>query len=276
MRRLVDASRVRIPVPVRSRPRWSRRIPTRIAHGIGHDYAWVFMDSIGNKAVNPKLAESAPNATHQCYRPARSRLLAHLAVAVRAGAGRAGVYRIAADGRAAGPSGGDGTSVHRCASRDRRQEIDGGPFSFLSPLFRFVFVGRLDPRRSVIWARREARPPFRRDAHYGAGKGSTTADRRPPNVRLPSRRTRWSAAPSCRRCYRYHVLRPKLGDGRIGRWLAARLGDPCYRIRLDDIGTIIWKACDGATPLTEMAGGCATHSASGSSRLGSASRGSCG
>ena len=59
MRRLVDASRVRIPVPVRSRPRWSRRIPTRIAHGIGHDYAWVFMDSIGNKAVNPKLAESA-------------------------------------------------------------------------------------------------------------------------------------------------------------------------------------------------------------------------
>ena len=63
MRRLVDASRVRVPVPVRSQPRWSRRIPTRIAHGIGHDHAWVFMDSIGNKAVNPKLAESAPNAT---------------------------------------------------------------------------------------------------------------------------------------------------------------------------------------------------------------------
>ena len=50
------------PAPVRSRPRWSRRIPTRIAHGIGHDHAWVFMDSIGNKAVNPKLAESAPNS----------------------------------------------------------------------------------------------------------------------------------------------------------------------------------------------------------------------
>ena len=51
------------PAPVRSRPRWSRRIPARIAHGIGHDHAWVFMDSIGNKAVNPKLAESAPNST---------------------------------------------------------------------------------------------------------------------------------------------------------------------------------------------------------------------
>ena len=63
MRRLVDASCVRTPVPVRSRPRWSRRIPTRIAHGIGHDNTWVFMNPIGNKAVNPKLAESAPNAT---------------------------------------------------------------------------------------------------------------------------------------------------------------------------------------------------------------------
>ena len=69
MRRLVDASRVRIPVPVRSRPRWSRRIPTRIAHGIGHDYAWVFMDSIGNKAVNPKLAESAPKHRDRRDRP---------------------------------------------------------------------------------------------------------------------------------------------------------------------------------------------------------------
>ena len=55
------------PAPVRSRPRWSRRIPTRIAHGIGHDHAWVFMDSIGNKAVNPKLAESAPDTTLQFH-----------------------------------------------------------------------------------------------------------------------------------------------------------------------------------------------------------------
>ena len=45
MRRLVDASRMRIPVPFRSRPRWSRRIPTGIAPGIGHGHAWVFMKS---------------------------------------------------------------------------------------------------------------------------------------------------------------------------------------------------------------------------------------
>ena len=52
-----------------------------------------------------------------------------------------------------------------------------------------------------------------------------------------------------RRCV---VLRPKFGEGRIGRWLASKLGDSFYRIRLDDVGTFIWKACDGETPLTEI------------------------
>ena len=32
----------KIPIPVRSWPRWSRGIPTRIAHGIGHGLARVF------------------------------------------------------------------------------------------------------------------------------------------------------------------------------------------------------------------------------------------
>ena len=45
MRRLVDASCMRIPVPFRSRPKWSRRIPTGIARGIGHGHASVFMKS---------------------------------------------------------------------------------------------------------------------------------------------------------------------------------------------------------------------------------------
>ena len=49
------------------------------------------------------------------------------------------------------------------------------------------------------------------------------------------------------------VLRPKFGESRAGRWLAARLGDPCYRIRLDEVGAFIWRACDGETPLMEIA-----------------------
>ena len=69
----------------------------------------------------------------------------------------------------------------------------------------------------------------------------------------------WSACPRRRLDWRQAddgrcvVLRPKLGEGRAGRWLAARLGDPHYRIRLDDVGTFIWRACDGATPLIEIA-----------------------
>ncbi|MXY25899.1 MAG: PqqD family protein [Acidobacteria bacterium] len=70
----------------------------------------------------------------------------------------------------------------------------------------------------------------------------------------------WSSRP--RRCLGWRelddgrcvVLRPQFGEGTIGRWLASKLGDPCYRIRLDDVGTFIWKACDGETPLTEIAG----------------------
>ncbi len=66
---------------------------------------------------------------------------------------------------------------------------------------------------------------------------------------LPSRRFDWSQDADGR-CV---VLRPKLGEGRVGRWFAARLGDPCYRIRLDEFGTFVWKACDGQTPLTVIA-----------------------
>ena len=68
MRRLVDASRMRIPVPFRSRPRWSRRIPTGIAPGIGHGHAWVFMESHWQQGGYPKLAASAPNVTSVALR----------------------------------------------------------------------------------------------------------------------------------------------------------------------------------------------------------------
>ena len=70
----------------------------------------------------------------------------------------------------------------------------------------------------------------------------------------------WSACPRRRldwrdvddgRCV---VLRPRLGESRAGRWLAVRLGNPCYRIRLDDVGTFIWKACDGETSLATISG----------------------
>ena len=51
------------------------------------------------------------------------------------------------------------------------------------------------------------------------------------------------------------LLRPKFGGGRFGRWLAARVGDPHYRIRLDEVGSFVWKACDGETPVARIAAG---------------------
>ena len=66
----------------------------------------------------------------------------------------------------------------------------------------------------------------------------------------PRRRLDWREA-EAGRCV---VLRPTLGESRAGRWLAARLGNPCYRIRLDDVGSFIWKACDGETSLATIAG----------------------
>ena len=66
----------------------------------------------------------------------------------------------------------------------------------------------------------------------------------------PRRRLDWREADDGR-CI---VLRSRFGEGRLGRWLASKLGDSFYRIRLDDVGTFIWKACDGETPLTEIAG----------------------
>jgi hypothetical protein len=45
------------------------------------------------------------------------------------------------------------------------------------------------------------------------------------------------------------VLRPKFGGGRTGRWLATLVHDPHYRIQLDEVGTFVWKSCDGQTPL---------------------------
>ena len=49
------------------------------------------------------------------------------------------------------------------------------------------------------------------------------------------------------------VLRPRFGEGRLGSWLASLLGMSPYRIRLDDIGSLVWRNCDGKTPAGEIA-----------------------
>ncbi len=48
------------------------------------------------------------------------------------------------------------------------------------------------------------------------------------------------------------LLRPSFGTNRLVRRLARLVGDPHYRIRLDEIGSLIWKACDGRTSLADI------------------------
>lgn len=49
------------------------------------------------------------------------------------------------------------------------------------------------------------------------------------------------------------VLRPRFGEGRLARRVAALFNASDYRIRLDEIGTVVWKLCDGSTTAREMA-----------------------
>jgi hypothetical protein len=49
------------------------------------------------------------------------------------------------------------------------------------------------------------------------------------------------------------LLRPRLGSNRLGLWLARWLNDPHYRIRLDELGAFVWKACDGEASLASIA-----------------------
>ncbi len=49
------------------------------------------------------------------------------------------------------------------------------------------------------------------------------------------------------------VFRPRFGCGRFGLWLESLLGLRPYRIRLDEMGSLVWKNCDGRLSAQEIA-----------------------
>ena len=63
----------------------------------------------------------------------------------------------------------------------------------------------------------------------------------------PRRLLKW-----CEEGGRCVLLRPRLGPSRLGRWLVGIVGETHYRILLDDVGTLVWKACDGETSLADI------------------------
>jgi hypothetical protein len=52
---------------------------------------------------------------------------------------------------------------------------------------------------------------------------------------------------------RIEVLRPKFGTGKVGRWISSRLQRPHIAIKLDETGSFVWKLCDGAHAVEEIA-----------------------
>jgi hypothetical protein len=64
------------------------------------------------------------------------------------------------------------------------------------------------------------------------------------------RRLKWAEAEDGKAV----VLRPRFGESRAGRWLESLLGLSPYRIRLDEIGTLVWKNCDGKLTAGDIAG----------------------
>jgi hypothetical protein len=46
---------------------------------------------------------------------------------------------------------------------------------------------------------------------------------------------------------------PRYGAGRLGHWIARRLDRPYIFVNLDDIGSSVWRACDGRATVQEIA-----------------------
>jgi hypothetical protein len=67
---------------------------------------------------------------------------------------------------------------------------------------------------------------------------------------LPLRHCEWEESEG-----RVTLLVPRLGRGlaarMLGRWFSPRP----FRVHLDDVGSFVWHRCDGATPVSEIAGG---------------------
>lgn len=48
------------------------------------------------------------------------------------------------------------------------------------------------------------------------------------------------------------ILAPKFGDHFIGRWLLARMKKPYFRLKLDEVGTFVWRRCDGCHTIEDI------------------------
>jgi hypothetical protein len=82
------------------------------------------------------------------------------------------------------------------------------------------------------------------------GPGAREPD--PPTAilpgRVPERNRRWlSSGPG-----EVRVLEPRYGHTAVGRWLAKSLRRPDIEIKLDELGSAVWEACDGRATVGDI------------------------
>lgn len=66
---------------------------------------------------------------------------------------------------------------------------------------------------------------------------------------VPVRNREWEAAESGE----VRVLVPRYGLGRIGGWFNKRATRPHIKVKLDDVGSAVWRTCDGQSTVAEIA-----------------------
>ncbi|MBI5463763.1 MAG: PqqD family protein [Ignavibacteriales bacterium] len=65
----------------------------------------------------------------------------------------------------------------------------------------------------------------------------------------PQRLAKWESTPEGN----VVVLVPKFRNPLFAKWLMPRLKKPNFRINLDEVGSSIWRLCDGATSVSSIA-----------------------
>lgn len=66
-------------------------------------------------------------------------------------------------------------------------------------------------------------------------------------ARAPKRNHEWRESEN-----RAVILIPKFGDHFLGRWLKAKMKSPNYKLNLDEIGSFVWKHCDGTKTVEDI------------------------
>ncbi len=55
------------------------------------------------------------------------------------------------------------------------------------------------------------------------------------------------------------ILIPKFGNHFFGKWLITKMKSPNFRLKLDEVGSFVWKHCDGSTTVKDIGQGLAAE-----------------